>query len=130
MLTNSKWGRCPFGLRVILGGIWTPGIALVEEKNLPFRRIVFVCTNQRAEGERVCCAAQGSVELHAQLKDLVKARGLKGRVRVCKAGCMDRCEQGPNVMIFPESTWLSGVHEADLPGVVDRIAQGLVETTP
>jgi len=130
MLTNSERCRCPAGPRAILRRIGAPGIALVEEKNLPFRRIVFVCTNQRAEGERVCCAAHGSVELHAQLKDLVKARGLKGRVRVCKAGCMDRCEQGPNVMIFPDSTWLSNVREADLPGMVDRIADGLVETTP
>ena len=94
----------------------------MEEKSLPFRRIVFVCTNQRAEGERVCCAGQGSVDLHAQLKALLKARGLKGRVRVCKAGCMDRCEQGPNLMIFPENTWLSGVCEADLPAILERIA--------
>lgn len=102
----------------------------MDEKALPYRRIVFVCTNQRAEGERICCAAQGSADLHAQLKDLVKARGLKGRVRVCKSGCMDRCEQGPNIMIFPDNTWLAGVCPADLPAIVDRIALNPAEVTP
>lgn len=100
----------------------------MQENKLPFRQVVFVCTNQRDEGDRVCCAARDSATLHAALKDAVKARGLKGRVRVCKAGCMDRCEQGPNVMLFPGDVWLSGVGLEDVPAIVDRLATNVQES--
>jgi (2Fe-2S) ferredoxin len=97
----------------------------VEEQDLPFQRIIFVCVNQRDKAGRVCCAGQGGVDLQEKLKDLIKKRGLKGQVRVSKSGCMDRCEQGPNVMIFPDNVWLCGVKEHDLPAIVDRIARDL-----
>lgn len=98
----------------------------MEEKVLPFKRIVFVCVNERNASDRVCCAARGGVALQEELKAMVKARGLKGRVRVCRSGCMDRCEQGPNVMIFPDNVWFSGVEPTDLPEIVDRIESGLL----
>ncbi len=94
----------------------------MQEHALPHRVVVFVCVNRRAEGERVCCAARGGQEIRDNLKAMVKARGLQARVRVCQSGCMDRCEQGPNVMILPENSWLSGVAEADLPAILDRLA--------
>jgi (2Fe-2S) ferredoxin len=93
----------------------------MEEKSLPHQKIVFVCTNQREPGERVCCAGRGSVELHAKLKEMVKARGHRVRIRVSKSGCMDRCEEGPNMMIFPDNVWLCGVEEGDLEEIVRRL---------
>ncbi|MBI2435330.1 MAG: (2Fe-2S) ferredoxin domain-containing protein [Candidatus Hydrogenedentes bacterium] len=94
----------------------------MEQKSLPYEKIVFVCTNQRAPGERVCCAGQGSIDLHAKLKELVKARGLRTRIRVSKSGCMDRCEFGPNIMVFPDNVWYSAVTEADLEAIVEKLA--------
>jgi (2Fe-2S) ferredoxin len=93
----------------------------MEEKPLPHEKVVFVCTNRREPGERVCCAERGSVELHARLKELVKERGHRVRIRVSKSGCMDRCEDGPNVMIFPDNVWLCGVEERDLEAILDRL---------
>ena len=95
----------------------------MQENALPHQKIIYVCCNARAEGERVCCASRGGVELHARLKELVKERGLRTKVRVSKSGCMDRCEEGANVMIFPDNVWLSHVVDSDLAAIIDRVAR-------
>lgn len=100
----------------------------LQDHDLPYEIIVFVCTNQRAEGERVCCAGRGSVNLHARLKQLVQARGLKPKVRVSKSGCMDQCEEGPNVMMFPGCRWFSAVQDEDLERLLSLIEAKLQDT--
>ena len=50
----------------------------------------------------------------------VKKRGLKGKVRALKSGCMDFCEKGPSVMGFPEGTLHSGVTSADVPALIEK----------
>lgn len=66
---------------------------------------VFVCCNRRPEGHRRgSCAAKGSEELRDYMKARAKELGLKG-VRVNLAGCLDRCEFGPTVVIYPEGVW-------------------------
>ena len=97
----------------------------MHKKDLPFQRMIFVCTNDRGKDERVSCARAGGVEIQEKLKALIKKRGLKKQVRVSKSGCVDRCEEGPNVMIFPGDLWLCGVKESDLPAIVDRIEREL-----
>jgi (2Fe-2S) ferredoxin/ubiquitin len=97
----------------------------MQDGQQPYKRIVFVCTNQREPGERVCCADGHGDAIRDQLKALVKERGLRGRVRVCKSGCMDRCEEGPNVMVFPGDVWLRGVQETDVPAIMQRLEDEL-----
>lgn len=82
---------------------------------------VFFCINQRPAGEP-CCAAKGSVALRDYAKQRVKALGLHGRggVRVNNAGCMDRCGQGPVIVIYPEGTWYSYSSQADVDEIIDR----------
>ncbi len=66
---------------------------------------VFVCTNVRPPGhERGSCARKNAVELRDYMKDKAKALGLKG-VRINSAGCLDRCELGPDMVIYPEGVW-------------------------
>jgi len=97
----------------------------MEEKNIPFERIVFVCVNERGKHDRICCAAGRGAEIYGKLKQAIKDIGLKGKVRVSKSGCMDVCEQGPNVMLFPDNVWFYDVDESDIPYIAARIAQGL-----
>lgn len=97
----------------------------MDQQPLPYKKIIFVCGNQREPGERVCCADSGGVALHAKLKEIVKARGLRGRIRVSKSGCMNRCEYGPNIMIFPDNVWYSHVTEADLEPLMEGVAESL-----
>ena len=98
---------------------------VVERRAQPHRRIVFVCTNQREPGDRVCCADRGGAALREHLKDLVKRRGLRGRIRISQSGCLDRCEDGPNIMVFPDNVWYSSVQLEDLPAILDDLIASL-----
>ena len=66
---------------------------------------VFFCTNQREAG-RDCCNNHGASDLLDYAKDRIRELGLKGegKVRVQKAGCLDRCDLGPVLVIYPEET--------------------------
>lgn len=78
-----------------------------------FRCHVFCCTNQRPAGDaRGSCADKGATKLRNYMKARAKALGLKG-VRINTAGCLDRCEHGPSVVIYPEGTWYTVRSEAD-----------------
>lgn len=102
----------------------------MHANELPYEKIIFVCTNRREPGERICCAEGGGCELRDTLKEMVKARGFKGKVRVSASGCMDKCEDGPNVMLFPENIWLSGVHASDLQPILDAVVRSLETGSP
>lgn len=94
----------------------------METRPLPFQKIILVCTNSREPNERVCCAGRGSAALHADLKDWVAQQGLKRHIRVCKSGCMDRCEEGPNALVLPDNIWISGLDREGL----DSLKVGLL----
>jgi (2Fe-2S) ferredoxin len=72
----------------------------------PFYRLhVFVCTNRRPDGHpRGSCAARGSEPLRDYLKARAKELGLSN-VRINSAGCLDRCELGPTMVVYPEGVW-------------------------
>ncbi|HTP53033.1 MAG TPA: (2Fe-2S) ferredoxin domain-containing protein [Anaeromyxobacteraceae bacterium] len=85
-----------------------------------FERHVFVCENRRPEGDRRgCCAARGGLALREALKAEVKRRGLQSRVRVNAAGCLDACEHGPALVVYPEGVWYGPVSAADVLEIVD-----------
>jgi (2Fe-2S) ferredoxin len=80
-----------------------------------YERHIFVCENQRAEEHpRGSCARKGSPQVRARFKELVAKHGLQGRVRANMAGCLDQCETGITVVIYPEGVWYRGVTVADV----------------
>ncbi len=70
----------------------------------PYICHIFVCTHMR-NGERKSCGDEEGVELRAVLKTEVASRGWKKWVRVSQSGCFGQCEEGPNVMIYPQGIW-------------------------
>lgn len=79
-----------------------------------YERHVFCCTNQRAPGHpRGCCREKGAEGLRDYLKGRAKELGLKN-VRINAAGCLDRCELGPTMVIYPEGVWYAYKDERDL----------------
>ena len=97
----------------------------MSERTLPFTRMVFVCTNHRTEGTRVSCGPRGGVELRARLKELVKENGLKRKIRVCSSGCMDVCERGLNLMVFPENRWICDATADQAEEIFEELREGL-----
>ena len=84
-----------------------------------FERHVFVCHNVRPEGApRPSCTADGKSDLHTELQQLVKAAGLGGKVRINKSGCLDQCEHGPTVVVYPEAVWYGRVRPQDAAAIV------------
>ena len=85
-----------------------------------FERHIFICTNQRAEGHpRGCCDPSGNAELHRLFKTKLAQRGAKNTVRANKAGCLDQCELGPTVVVYPEAVWYGSVKPEDVDEIVD-----------
>lgn len=80
-----------------------------------YRYHVFFCTNQREPGCR-SCGHSGSSDMRDYLKRRVKEQGLTGLggVRVNTAGCLDRCAEGPVIVVYPESTWYTYEGTEDL----------------
>lgn len=88
-----------------------------------YERHLFFCTNQRGpDADRPCCNDRGGSEARAHAKARVKEAGLAGPggIRVNKAGCMDRCEEGPVCVVYPDGVWYTYVDEEDIDEIVER----------
>jgi (2Fe-2S) ferredoxin len=86
-----------------------------------FTHHIFICTNQRKAGHpRGCCNADGTEALRSAFKQEVEKRGLKPLVRANSAGCLDQCELGPTVVIYPQGIWYGRVQLKDVPRIVEE----------
>ena len=85
-----------------------------------FQRHIFFCLNERANGE-ACCAQHGAQQAFEHCKAQVKALGLAGpgKVRVNKAGCLDRCAAGPVAVVYPEGVWYTFVDNSDIDDIIE-----------
>jgi (2Fe-2S) ferredoxin len=86
-----------------------------------FERHIFICTNQRDAGHpRGCCNPSGEGELHRLFKTKLAKRGIKGSaVRANKSGCLDQCEVGPTVVVYPEAVWYGHVTAEDVDEIIE-----------
>ncbi len=90
-----------------------------------FQRHIFVCVNERPpDHPKGCCSRKGSVEVRDQLKAELKRRGLAPIVRANNAGCLDACEYGVTMVIYPDGIWYGGVRPADVGEIIDRTVIG------
>ncbi|MCL4799884.1 MAG: (2Fe-2S) ferredoxin domain-containing protein [Burkholderiales bacterium] len=86
-----------------------------------YKHHVFFCCNQRKPGEN-CCNDRGATELRTYAKDRVKALKLngKGKVRINAAGCLDRCDEGPVIVVYPGEVWYTYVDKHDIDEIIDE----------
>src|SRR5262245_48971506 len=90
-----------------------------------FQCHLFVCCNQREAGHpRGCCADKGSEAIRAALKDELKRRGLGVEFRANQAGCLEQCEYGPTVVLYPQGIWYGNVRLEDVPRIVEETVIG------
>jgi|TARA_B100001094_G_scaffold19869_2_gene16920 (2Fe-2S) ferredoxin len=86
-----------------------------------FEKHVFVCENKRPKDHpRHCCSKKSKYDLKMLFKkELEKKNNVN--VRINSAGCLDFCEQGPTVVIYPECVWYSIKNpEKDIPDIVNE----------
>ena len=86
-----------------------------------FEHHIFVCGNQRPEGHpRGCCDPSAEARLQKLFKQKLAARGLKGRIRANQSGCLDQCEHGPTVVVYPDAVWYTYVDQADIDEIIEE----------
>ena len=85
---------------------------------------VFFCTNKR-EGNEACCEDASATRLRQYAKNRIKQLGLsgKGAIRINSAGCLDRCSEGPVVVVYPDETWYTYVDEQDIDEIIEEHLQ-------
>lgn len=86
---------------------------------------VFFCTNQRKDGS-ACCNDHGAQRARDYVKNKVKELGIssrKNKIRINSAGCMDRCDDGPVIVVYPEGIWYTFVDEKDLDEIITEHLQ-------
>ena len=86
---------------------------------MPFKHHLFFCLNERSNGEN-CCAQHNAFELFTYAKNRIKELGLSGagKIRVNKAGCLDACNLGPVMVIYPEGTWYTFIDTDDIEEII------------
>lgn len=86
-----------------------------------FDKHIFVCENKRPEGHpKGCCADKNSPEVRALFKKRLKELGLNSSVRANASGCLDACEFGVTVLIYPEQVWYGGVTVDDVEEIIQK----------
>ncbi len=85
-----------------------------------FQHHVFFCINERNDG-RACCADRNAQALQDYAKKSLKTLNMNGpgKIRINKAGCLDRCEEGPVLVVYPEGIWYTYIDQEDIDEIVD-----------
>ena len=83
-----------------------------------YKRHMFICTNAREDG--VCCQQSGALEKRKEVKNYAKKLGLtgQGKMRINTAGCLDRCDEGPVAVVYPDQVWYRYESVEDLKEIV------------
>ena len=93
---------------------------MIQNKNAAYTCHIFVCVNHRTDERKACAHNKGS-EIRQKLKIEVRKRWSKDLVRVSQSGCLGVCEQGPNVMIYPQNKWYSNVKTEDVEKILSEV---------
>lgn len=86
---------------------------------MKYQKHLFICTNQRAEGARASCGEAHGLELVKEFKRLIKEKGLNTEMRAQRSGCLDICDFGPTVVVYPEGVWYVNVQISDVAEIVE-----------
>ena len=86
---------------------------------------VFFCTNKREDGKS-CCQDYNADAVREFAKGVIKSQGLqkKGGVRINSAGCLNRCAEGPALVVYPDATWYTYVDQEDVEEIIESHLKG------
>jgi (2Fe-2S) ferredoxin len=84
----------------------------------PFRLHVFVCDQKKA-ADTPCCSCHGSAEVLDALRREIASHALEDEVQITPCGSLGLCAHGPNMIVYPEGVWYSGVKPSDVHEIVN-----------
>ena len=93
-----------------------------------YQHHLFFCLNKR-EDNGPCCTKHNAEAMFEYTKDKVKSLELngKGKVRVNRAGCFGRCDEGPLLVIYPEAVWYTFIDQDDIDEIIaSHLQQGKI----
>ncbi len=91
----------------------------------PFRYHVYACQQEKPGNNPACCSARGSAAVLDALRKELAAHKLNDTVQITTCGSLGMCERGPNMVVYPEGVWYSGVKPEDVPEIVrEHFEQG------
>ena len=85
-----------------------------------YTKHMFICTHQRDDGKE-CCNDKDSSEIfdYAKKKCISMKIQKKGGMRVNKAGCLDRCTEGPVLVVYPDNIWYKYNSKEDIDEIIN-----------
>jgi (2Fe-2S) ferredoxin len=100
-----------------------------KTKKMIYQKHVFICTNQRAGNEKKSCGEENGLKLVAEFKKAIKDKHLPIKIRAQKCGCLDVCEKGPALVVYPEGVFYGGVKPEDVARIVDSHLENNIPVT-
>ena len=87
---------------------------------MKFEKHIFICTNERNDPTRRSCGEACGMELVKAFKKALNDKGLKGKMRAQRSGCLDACDFGPSMVVYPEGIYYGGVQLSDVDEIVNE----------
>lgn len=86
---------------------------------MKYEKHIFICCNQRPAGARKSCGEAHGLELVTEFKKVIKERGIEYPIRAQKSGCLEVCDLGPTIVIYPEGVFYGNVQISDVTEIVE-----------
>lgn len=85
---------------------------------------ILLCASFRAAGEaKGVCHRKDSTSLIGYLQSELADRDMNDVV-VSTTGCLNLCERGPVMIVYPESHWYGEVNESKIDDILDALEEG------
>ncbi len=93
----------------------------------PYKRLVLVCTNVKNDETKPCCGRKDGEAIFTNIREEIRSKNLSDVVRVSKTGCLGKCVNGPNIIVYPDGIWYSEVRLEDIKDIIGDITLGFEE---
>jgi (2Fe-2S) ferredoxin len=87
---------------------------------MKYQKHLFICTNQRPDGEKKSCGEACGLTLVKEFKKLLREKNLHGFMRAQRTGCLDACEHGPSLVVYPDGVFYGGVRPEDAAEIIEE----------
>ena len=88
---------------------------------MKYQKHIFICVNEREPANpKRSCGLCGGWDIRMEFVRLINQHGLKGKVRANKTGCLDACELGPALVIYPNGYWYTGVKKENVKTIFEH----------